>query len=466
MSEGLICRASFAFSDRSLDPDVHSPLANIMAKMVLSDQDIQSILNELKLCYSLISVGWADLESKLLAILRKMAASDVAVQPIRDLLLELEKSYDGEVWREKNERVFRSCFILILVRRNPSLLLSTVKEFLLEFPEFVDCCAEEHRLMLKFRNMMKCGIYLYDAKSHKGKLMELAGRLSGKLCTTGGGSTPDTKRRELIYERLGGVKKKKLTVPRRTKKREELRLGKVDLSIAYTPSNSSTSSLTSASSKASVASTASTSKQVTIPKRGYKRARQETQYTKETRVKKEVGPEKPSLDKVEVKPESFDSDILGLYSPFPMERAISTLTTLSALSSLDVDVGDGDAGDLLHCDTSSFPCSPVYSTNFSGACFDEQYFSDKWVNTPINDDKEKEWEKEKERSLEQSEMCLQYPNNPFPHNQNHPLPPNVNLNLNHPYAPPAPMLQRGLTIDLSKPIFNDEFSFHLDLSMF
>ncbi len=390
-----------------------------------------------------------------------MASSEVAVQPIRDLLSELEKLYDGEIWRAKYERVFRSCFILILVRRSPSLLLPSVKEFLLEFPEFIDCCPEEHRLMLKFRNMMKCGIYLYDAKSHKGKLMELAGRLSGKLCTTGGGSTPDTKRRELIYERLGGVKKKKLTVPRRTKKREELRLGNVDLSIEYTPSVSSASSSTTSSvatSKASVASTGSACKQPPTTKRGYKRARQET---KEGEVRKEVVSEKPPLGKVEVKPESFDSDILSLYSPFPMERAVSTLSTLSALSTLDLDVGD--AGDLLLCDASSFPCSPVYSTSFSGACFDEHYFSsDKWIHTPMYGDKDKD----KERGPVQSEMCPQYPNNPLLQNQNNPLPPNQNLHLNHPYAPPAPVLQRGLTIDFSKPIFNDEFSFHLDLSMF
>jgi len=401
----------------------------------------------------------------LLAILRKMAASDLAVQPIRDLLSELEKSYDGEIWREKYERVFRSCFILIFVRRTPSLLLPSVKKFLPEFPEFIDCCPEEHRLMLKFRNMMKCGIYLYDAKSHKGKLMELAGRLSGKLCTTGGGSTPDTKRRELIYERLGGVKKKKLTVPRKTKKREDLRLGTVDLSIEYTPSVSSASSSTTSSvatSKASVASVASSGsacRQPTTTKRGYKRAHQETM---ERKVRKGVVSEKPPLDKVEVKPESFDSDILGVYSPFPMERAIFTLSTLSALSSLDMDVGD--AGDLLLCDASSFPCRPVYSTSFSGACFDEHYFSsDKWLHTPMHgdSDKDKEKEKDKERGPVQSEMYPQHP-----HNQNHPLPPNLNLNLNHPYVPPAPVLQRGLTIDFSKPIFNDEFSFHLDLSMF
>jgi hypothetical protein len=43
--------------------------------------------------------------------------------------------------------------------------------------------------------------------------MEIAGILSGQLITTGGGSGVKAKRREVIYEKLGGVTKKKAPVP-------------------------------------------------------------------------------------------------------------------------------------------------------------------------------------------------------------------------------------------------------------
>jgi hypothetical protein len=106
------------------------------------------------------------------------------------------------------------------MKRSSELLLTTVEDLLSEFPEFSSCASDEMDLLLKFRNMMLCGIRLFSAKANKGKLMEVAGRLSGKMYTTGGGSTIEAKRREKIYEKLGGVTKKKLTVPRKKKGKE------------------------------------------------------------------------------------------------------------------------------------------------------------------------------------------------------------------------------------------------------
>jgi hypothetical protein len=162
------------------------------------------------------------LELVLIDMIKKSAVADLTCEPIREVLVELEKAHDKDIWREKNERVYRSCFVLILAKRSSELLLNNTEELLSEFPEFSECAADELDLLLKFRNMMDCGIRLFAAAGNKGKLMDIAGRLSGKVYTTGGGSTVEAKRREAIYERLGGVIKKKLTIPRQRKVAEDL----------------------------------------------------------------------------------------------------------------------------------------------------------------------------------------------------------------------------------------------------
>ena len=190
-------------------------------KSTLTHQNIIDILKQLRVCYSLISTDWADLEANLIDVMKKCAITELDVEPVREIINELEKKYGLEEWKDKIERVYRSLFVLVLSKRRSDLLLKSVKEFLKEFPDYAKCDDSELNLLLKFRNMMKCGIILYNAKSNKGKLMDIAGRLSGKLFTLGGGSTIEAKRREAIYEQLGGVTKKKLTVPRKRKVKEE-----------------------------------------------------------------------------------------------------------------------------------------------------------------------------------------------------------------------------------------------------
>jgi hypothetical protein len=379
-----------------------------MTTKSLSEHDIQCILNDLRVCYSLISVGWPQLEKSLAAIIRRSAAAELGIQPVRELLEDVEKSYDKDDWRLKIERIFRSCFILILAKREPDLLLTSVDEFLLEFPDFSECPEAELELMLKFRNAMKCGIVLYEAKSNKGKLMELAGRLSGKVCTTGGGSTADTKRREFIYEHLGGVIKKKLAVPRKRKNQDD--------------------------------ATEETELESPLPDVPFtKRKRPRTQQ--QVRTKKEAS--ESMLDSV-------------LYRPLPLERSISLLTV-------------DDPSELLVCETASFPCSPsqaVSSRGFSVACFEESYFSDKFMQTPMP-----------AGSSSSSSQAAVAPTaavsgacggavrrGPERVHAFHPFgAPAYGAPL---YAPAVPKLQRALTIDFSKPIFSDEYSFHLDLGMF
>lgn len=187
----------------------------------LTYDDIVDIVKQLRSCYSLISANWPQLEIVLIELIKKSAVADLGVEPIQEILPELEKNYDKELWKEKIERVFRSCFVLIMSKRSSELLLNSVEELFEEFPDFEEVHDEEKELLLRFRNMMYCGVQLYSAKSNKGKLMDLAGRLSGKVYTTGGGSTIEAQRRELIYEQLGGVTKKKLLVPRKKRVKTE-----------------------------------------------------------------------------------------------------------------------------------------------------------------------------------------------------------------------------------------------------
>jgi hypothetical protein len=187
----------------------------------LTCDDIVDIMSHLKDCYSLISPNWSHSERDLMDLIKQSAVVTLRSDAIKDVLQEVEHRHDKDIWREYNERIYRSCFVLILRKRSSELLLTTIADLLVEFPEFSGCASDELDLLLKFRNMMLCGIRLFSAKANKGKLMEIAGRLSGKMYTTGGGSTIEAKRREKIYEKLGGVTKKKLTVPRKKKNSKE-----------------------------------------------------------------------------------------------------------------------------------------------------------------------------------------------------------------------------------------------------
>lgn len=343
-----------------------------MMTTTLSNSDIQEILGDLRVCYSLISENWQHLEKILHNLLVKSAVAELAVEPIREVLLELEKSYDKEVWKEKTERVFRSCFVLVLAKRNSSLLLPSVEKLLQEFPTFVGVCDDQELcLLLKFRNMMKCGITLYDAKSNKGKLMDIAGRLSGKVYTTGGGSTPEAKRREFVYQQIGGVIKKKLTVPRKRKTHDE---------------------------REDEAPTGRSSKPA-------------------KRVKRE--PRVPAAPAAQMPMQLI-----------PLERSISSLTL-------------GDSVDLL------IENSPAgsFSPQFSSSWFDDSIFVERPLNASFSPSPP-----HTQDATVPVRACCDAGDGRTPS----PTPPSS--------IPAAPVLQRGLTIDFSKPIFTDESFFNLDLA--
>jgi len=84
-----------------------------------------------------------------------------------------------------------------------------------DYPQFLEgflsCCvsSEEYFLLRKFEHYMYLVLQMFPPLHNKGKLMEVAGRLSGKLVITGGGETPETKRRVHIYEKLGSCEARK-----------------------------------------------------------------------------------------------------------------------------------------------------------------------------------------------------------------------------------------------------------------
>lgn len=366
-----------------------------MMTTTLTDSDIQDILNDLRVCFSLISVNWPHLEKILHNLLVKSAVAELAVEPIREVLLELEKAYDKVEWKEKTERVFRACFVLVLAKRNSSLLLASVTQLLQEFPCFVGVCDDQELcLLLKFRNMMKCGITLYDAKSNKGKLMDIAGRLSGKVYTTGGGSTPEAKRREFIYQQIGGIIKKKLTVPRKRKVHGDC--------------------------------------EDEVPKGPARPAK---------RVKREAREEPKLVFRV-------PAPAPAPYPLIPLERSISSLSLGDAVDSVDLLIEDLPEG-----------CN---SPQFSSSWFDDSIFTEKPLNASFSLSLPPSPYQQSASTVPVRACCdpASKPSNPSTTAGDGVTPPPASA----PSMPAAPVLQRGLTIDFSKPIFTDESFFHLDLA--
>lgn len=136
-----------------------------------------------------------------------MKLNKLTIQPI---FKQIRKSCPKSGLPEMNI-LFKCCYVLILSLREQELLFRDVEELFTDYPEFVNLPAEELQKLLKFRNAIKISLQLIEARHHKGELLEIAGRLSGKLVTTGGSQTTETKRRVLVYEREGGLEVEKAT---------------------------------------------------------------------------------------------------------------------------------------------------------------------------------------------------------------------------------------------------------------
>ena len=158
-------------------------------KSTLTNTDVAEIVKQLKETFSILCYDWSSIEISCKQLIKGFSTTEIGFEASKEVLKVLHCQFEENDWKERAEKVFRSCLILILMKKKPTMLIRSVKDLQREFPAFSGCSEDEWNLLFHFRNYMYCGIQLFHAKSNKGKLMELAGRLSGKIYTTGGGST-------------------------------------------------------------------------------------------------------------------------------------------------------------------------------------------------------------------------------------------------------------------------------------
>ena len=169
--------------------------------MNMVENDMKYIFNRLSACFAMESKDLQVIVAQLVDQTQNMKLNKLTIQPI---FKKIRKSCPKSNLPEMNT-LLKSCYVLILSLRDTYLLMDSVEELLVDYPEFNNLPVDEKNKLLKFRNAMKVSLQLIDAKHHKGELLEIAGRLSGKLVTTGGSQTTETKRRVMIYEREGGL---------------------------------------------------------------------------------------------------------------------------------------------------------------------------------------------------------------------------------------------------------------------
>jgi hypothetical protein len=190
----------------------------------MSSTDATTIFDRLSSCFAVEENVLRVIVDQLVDQTVNMKLNKLTIQPI---FKQIRKSCPKSNLPEMNI-LFKCCYVLILSLREHYLLLDNVEDLCGDYPEFIGLPAEELNKLLKFRNAMKISLQLIDAKHHKGELLEICGRLSGKLVTTGGSQTTETKRRVMVYEREGGMeaegkggKKRKLESEVRVKDESE-----------------------------------------------------------------------------------------------------------------------------------------------------------------------------------------------------------------------------------------------------
>lgn len=173
----------------------------------MANTNTEYIFGELSSCFAIESQMLQVIVEQLVDQTLNMKLNKLTIQPI---FKQIRKSCPKSGLPEMNI-LFKCCYVLILSLREEELLFRNYEELFNDYPEFINLPADELKKLLKFRNAMKVSLQLIDARHHKGELLEIAGRLSGKLVTTGGSQTTETKRRVLIYEREGGLEVEKAT---------------------------------------------------------------------------------------------------------------------------------------------------------------------------------------------------------------------------------------------------------------
>lgn len=136
-------------------------------------------------------------------------ASDVALRVVGEDITCRKKS-------DPQRLLYEAAFIMFFALHpdnqtlKQQLVFADVETFLIKYPEFstIKDEAEIGKLFL-FRNVMVMAQQVLSARYHKNHLLDLVTRISeGKdqKYVTGGGQTPATNRRVLIYEREGDIK--------------------------------------------------------------------------------------------------------------------------------------------------------------------------------------------------------------------------------------------------------------------
>mmetsp|Transcript_53658 Transcript_53658/g.105856 ORF Transcript_53658/g.105856 Transcript_53658/m.105856 type:complete len:656 (+) Transcript_53658:110-2077(+) len=157
--------------------------------------------DRLSACFAIEECKLDLIVAQLVESTKDMKLNKLTIQPI---FKKIRKSCPKSNLPEMNT-LLKCCYVLILSLRENYLLLNNVQDLCADYPEFIGLPVEELTKLLDFRNAMKISLQLIEAKHHKGELLEICGRLSGKLVTTGGSQTKETKRRVMIYEREGGL---------------------------------------------------------------------------------------------------------------------------------------------------------------------------------------------------------------------------------------------------------------------
>jgi hypothetical protein len=118
---------------------------------------------------------------------------------------------EGKYWEKRRAEcvvMFWACFtsgVLLQDRCECRFPLLSTAELLEIFPEFrsISYDTAEIKLLCKYHQSLAAVMQVIDPVGKKGVSMKVAGRIeSGVLYVTGGGASMETKRREVIYDRL------------------------------------------------------------------------------------------------------------------------------------------------------------------------------------------------------------------------------------------------------------------------
>jgi hypothetical protein len=142
------------------------------------------------------------------------AASTALIKDRIKIIQNIAKEVGIEHFSRRSEGyLFIEACVILIMSREPSSdeYLSNMEDFLLTYQDFKELSIVEIESLLRFHNMMLLAIRTIYPKQNKSHLLEIVTRLTeGKDVhyVTGGGERLETRNRVLIYERVGGLRKR------------------------------------------------------------------------------------------------------------------------------------------------------------------------------------------------------------------------------------------------------------------